>query len=252
MSFTRYIVYRKIFILFVLFRLSICAYSQSADDIINKYVEFIGGESQWKTIKTIVTNGQYNYGGMLFPVTTYSKAPDLYKFVVSLNGKYYAQAFDGKTGWKIDVFNGETAPTQLSGKAASAMANEANVELEDALINYKVKGYRASLEGKDSANGKSCYKIKLLRKEGDVETYYIDDKTSELVLKKTVAKNPELGNAIIYISYSDYRKINDIRIPFKSIVKTDDQTILTIGIIKAETNTPIEDSTFHWQKTPIN
>jgi len=226
--------------------------AQTADEIINKYVEFIGGQKQWKAVKTIVTSGEYNYGGVIFPFNAFSKAPDLYKFVVTFKGKYYAQSYDGKAGWKIDVFNGETAPTLLSGKPATAMANEANVELEDALIDYKEKGHQANLEGKDSAGGRSCYKLKLIRKTGETETYYFDDKTSELVLKKAVAKNPELGGAIVNISYSDYRKVNDLRIAFKSVVKTEDQTILTIGLNKAEINTPIEDSTFQWQKTRGN
>jgi len=50
---------------------------------------------------------------------------------VTFKGKYYAQGFDGHDGWKIDVFNGETAPTSLTGKAGRAMANECDVELEN-------------------------------------------------------------------------------------------------------------------------
>ncbi len=90
------------------------------DEVINKYIEFIGGQKQWKQVNTITTSGEYNYGGVAFPFKAYCKSPDLYKFVVTFKGKYYAQAFDGEGGWKIDVFNGETSPTSLTGKAARA------------------------------------------------------------------------------------------------------------------------------------
>src|SRR4051812_12571155 len=97
--------------------------AQTADEVISKYIAFTGGEQQWKSIHTIVSSGIYNYGGIEFPFTAYSKAPNLYKFVVPFNGKYYAQAFNGKEGWKIDAFKNETKKTVLTGKPALAMAN---------------------------------------------------------------------------------------------------------------------------------
>ena len=56
--------YRKIslLLLFSIASLYICA--QTADEVINKYVEFIGGQKQWKQVNTIVTSGEYNYGGI--------------------------------------------------------------------------------------------------------------------------------------------------------------------------------------------
>jgi hypothetical protein len=237
----------KIFPLLLFILSSLYIHAQTADEVISKYVAFIGGEKQWKGVSTIITSGDYTYGGVAFPFKAHSKAPNLYKFVVSLNGKYYAQAFDGKAGWKIDVFNGETAPTILNGKPAIAMANEADVDIEDALIDYKNKGHQASMEGKDSVQGKRCFKIKFIRKNGGPEIYYFDEKTAELVMKKAPAKNPELGGAELNILYSDYRFINEIKIPFKTTIKTPDQTILTISITKAEINTAIEDTEFQWR-----
>ena len=99
-------------------------------------------------MKTIIDSGTYDYGGIVFPFISYSKAPDLYKYVVSSNGKSFVQAFDGNEGWKIDGFKNETKKTILTGKAATAMANEADVELESPLINYKRKEAMQLLKGK--------------------------------------------------------------------------------------------------------
>src|SRR5688572_24752016 len=84
--------------------LAMIAQAQTADEVVQRYIRFIGGEKHWKKVKTIVTKGEYDYGGMVFPFTTYAKAPNRYKFVVPFNGKYYAQGYDGKSGWKIDAF----------------------------------------------------------------------------------------------------------------------------------------------------
>src|SRR5450432_2501321 len=129
-------------VLFLLFFLySFGGKAQNADDVISGYISFIGGQQQWQSVHTIVDSGIYNYGGIKFPFKSYSKAPDLYKFIVPFRGKYYEQVFNGKTGWKIDAFKNQTARTVLTGKPARAMANEADVELESALINYQKKGY---------------------------------------------------------------------------------------------------------------
>lgn len=218
--------------------------AQTVDKVINGYVKFIGGEKKWKTIKTITTSGEYDYGGMKFPFTTYAKAPNLYKFIVPLNGKYFGQGYDGTKGWKIDTFKGETAPTPLTGKDALSMANEADVALEDAFIRYQEKGHRATLEGKDTIQNKVCFKVKLIRKNGEQETYYFDQQTYQIVVKEAVSKNVEMEGEIMKTTFSDYRDVEGIKIPFQSVSESSGQTILTITIGKVVLNTPIEDKEF--------
>ena len=179
--------------------------AQTADAIIQKHIQFIGGQTQWRKIKTIISSGEYDYGGVKFPFTTYSKAPNRYKFIVPFNGKYYAQAFDGTNGWKIDAFKNETVPTALAGKAARAMANEADVELENVFVRYKTKGHLATLVGRDTIQGRVCYEIGLTRKNGETEAYFLDADTYELVMKEAISKNSEMGESLIKIYYSDYR-----------------------------------------------
>ncbi|MEO6330079.1 MAG: hypothetical protein ABIO55_14175 [Ginsengibacter sp.] len=228
----------------LLFLYSFNIQAQTADEVILKYIAFTGGEQQWKTIHTIVTSGIYNYGGIEFPFTSYSKAPNLYKFVVPFNGKYYAQAFNGKTGWKIDAFKNQTERTLLIGKPALAMANEADVELESPFINYQKKGYKATLEGKDTLDGLVCFKINFTRINGEAETYLFNGEDFSVVKKTALSKNEEMENKMLDTYYSDYHEINGVKIPYKLTSKSDEQTILTITIKKIEMNVPIPDTEF--------
>lgn len=234
----------RLFLTLCIFVLSISANAQTADQVINNYVKFIGGEKKWKKINTITTTGEYDYGGIVFPFTSYSKAPNLYKFVVPFSGKYYAQSFDGIKGWKIDAFKNETTPTLLSGKAALGMANEADVELVTELIDFRKKGHQALLEGKDSVEGNVCHKVKFIRKDGSVEQYYFNAGSSEMVLKVAASKNVELQGALLSTYFSDYRTIDGIKIPFKTISEADGQMILTVTIKSAVLNSPIDDKIF--------
>lgn len=222
---------------------SLLAQSQTADDIINKYIQFTGGMKSWRSIKTITTSGTYNYGGVEFPFTAYSKAPDLYKYIVTYNGKSFTQAYNGKIGWRIDGFKDEKTKTILKDKQATAMANEAEVELESPFINYREKGYTVLLQGTDTVNSQTCYKIKLNTNK-DTAVYYFDSNNFSLVKKQAVSKNSEMENAPMDILYSDYETTGNIKMPHKIACSTGGQRILTITVAGVKLNEPMANSLF--------
>ena len=223
---------------------SISSNAQTAAEVVARYIQSTGGEKAWSKVQTLVCSGTYNYGGIEFPFQSYSKRPNFYRYRVPFNGKYFEQAYDGEQGWKIDAFNGETKKTRLTGKAALAMANEADVELETPFIQYKSKGHAISLAGRDTAQGIDCFKIKLTRKSGDQETYFFSSADYMLLKKQAVSKNAELKNSMLTTLYNDYCDIDGIKIPFTSISRDGDQTVLIIKVKKAEINTPVADSQF--------
>jgi hypothetical protein len=216
--------------------------TQTLEKITSNYIEFVGGKKNWKNLKTLMTTGEYDYGGISFPFKTYAKAPDLYRFIVESNGKYYAQGFDGNKGWKIDTFKNETTPTILDGSMATSMANESSVELMDVFLRSKS---RSTMEyaGKDSVRSHFCYRVKLVE-NGTIETFYFDVATYELVMKKTVSKNVELDKAPMNIYYSDYRNVGGIKIPFKTVCESDQQVILTITVDKVILDQPMDEKEF--------
>ena len=226
--------------------LSLELQAQNIDEIISGYINFTGGAQQWKKIKTIMCSGTYNYGGMEFPFQSYSKAPNLYKYIVTANGKSFMQAYDGKDGWRIDGFKNETVKTRLSGKASTTMANESDVELENLFIDYKTKGYIVIPGGTDTVNTKPCYKIKLIKNDGDTATYFFDTLDFALVKKQAVAKNTELENAVLDIFYSDYVKTNGINLPRKIACTSNGQDILIITVKDVKFNEPVADAIFKY------
>jgi hypothetical protein len=63
-------------------------------------------------------------------------------------------------------------------------------------------------------------------------------------MKTALSKNAELQGTVLNTSYSDYRSVKGIKIPFKSVSTSNDQLILEISIETAEVNVPIADSEF--------
>ncbi len=236
--------FKQLFLIAMALLVASAAGAQTVETIVGNYIAFTGGRDAWKNVKTMITSGEYNYGGMPFPFTTYAKAPDHYKLIVPFNGKYYAQGFDGSKGWKIDAFKNETTPTWMTGKDARAMANEADVVLENVFIDYTSKGHQVSLIGKDTAMGKPCYVIELVRADHERERYYFDESTYALLMKAAPSKNAELKAAPLKIFYSDYRVLQGIKMPFKTVCESEGQTILVITVAEASINKPVNDKEF--------
>ncbi|MBL0744626.1 hypothetical protein [Chryseolinea lacunae] len=234
------------FLKLVLFLLVLApiAHAQTVDDVIGGYVKYIGGSKKWTSAKTIISEGEYDYGGIVFPFTTYAKAPNLYKVIVPLNGKFYAQAFDGTEGWKVDGFKNETNPTPLSGPAALQLANEADVELIDVFVNYKAKGHTAVLEGKDTVDNTLCYKVTLTRKNGEKETWFFNTTSHQPVMRIAVSRNVEMGGALLNTHFSDYRDVSGLKIPFKTVSDANGQMILTVVVKKVVVNAPVDSKIF--------
>jgi outer membrane lipoprotein-sorting protein len=232
----------RVFLALFLFS-TLVAKSQTADEIINRYIQFIGGAENWKSINTITTAGNYNYGGVAFPYTAWSKAPNLYLYTVTFNGKSFSQAYNGQVGWRIDGFKNEKTKTILKDKQATALANEADVELESPFINYRQKGYTVELLGADSVNSRPCYKIRLLTK-GDTAVYYFDSADFAMVEKQAVSKNSEMDRAPMDIFYGDYQVTGNIKLPHKINCTTAGQRILLITVDSVKLNEPIAESQF--------
>ena len=232
----------KLTFLLSLILASFLSIAQTPDQLFSKYLTFLGGEPKLKTIHSGIDSGAYNYGGIEFPFVSYAKAPDNYKYIVSFKGKYFAQAFDGKEGWKIDVFKGETKKTILEGKKATAMANEADVQLESPFIDYKKKGYTALPAGIDTVDNIPCVRVRLIK--DDTATYSFDPNTGALLKKVAIAKNNELDGGILETYYLDYREVKGIKFPFKTVNKIKDQTVLTITLKNIDLNPPITDELF--------
>ena len=224
--------------------LTLTTTAQSVDSIFAKYIDFLGGKQRLQSVQTRIDSGAYNYGGLEFPFVSYALAPDRYKYVVTFKGKYFAQAFDGKEGWKIDVFKNEKQKTLLKGDMAKAMANEADVKLESPFIDYKQKGCAASLEGTDTVGGRLCHCIKLQFPNNSTALYCFDQQTGALLEKIALSKNAELNNAILQTFYTDYTNVNGLNIPFKTTNKIKDQTVLVITLKGVALNPPISAAIF--------
>ncbi len=225
-----------------LFALSSNVFSQSVDDVIDSHVKAMGGLDKINAVKTVKYTGTFSGMGADIPVTITIKRQDKIKMDMNFQGMSLIQAYDGTTGWSINPFNGKKDAEKMPAEEVKDMKE--NAEWEGQLINYKDKGYKVELIGKEDMEGSEAYKIKLTDKDGDV-TYYFLDATSYLVIKQS-AKRKFKEKEITQEEYpGNYQAVEGIMFPMSMEIKTSGQDQSQKGTFtKVELNVDVDDAIF--------
>jgi photosystem II stability/assembly factor-like uncharacterized protein len=187
--------------------------AQSADDIVARYVKKVGGAERIQAVRTLRRTGRfYGGGGFQAAVSQENKRPRQVREDFSLQGMTAVQAYDGRTGWKVDPFGGKKDAEALGEEDLKSIVEDA--EFDDPLIDYARKGNTLEFLGKDKVEGSDVYTLKLtLAANGDVRTYYIDtdnDVPIKLEVKRTVRGAEREFEVIL----GDYKDVNGWYLPF--------------------------------------
>lgn len=180
------------------------------DEVIAKYIEAIGGKEKLDAVKSAKVSGKTMFGGgMEAAMTIEYKRPMKMRVETSLQGMTMVQAFDGDTGWHIQPFMGKTDPEKMSPEMLEQFKDEG--EFEGPLVDYKKKGHKAELLGKEDFEGSEVYKIKLTKKSGNVEVYNID--AEYFIPIQMTAKRKFQGTEMeVKISFGDYKDVGGLLI----------------------------------------
>lgn len=235
---------KLISILILLFAFGMVSYAQTVDEIINKHVDAIGGMDKLNSLKTVKLSGTSGFGSMEFPFTMTYKLPSAMLMESTIQGMTMKQGYDGETAWMVNPFMGSSDPQKMNEEQTKGMKEEA--DFQGSLVNYKDKGNKIELEGKEDMEGSDTYKLKVTNRDGDVSYYYLDASTY-LILKtstKRKIKEKEI-NADTY--FSDYKSEGGILLAHAMEVKADMGEMghsQKITIEKFEFNIPVDDSIF--------
>lgn len=194
----------------VLFMSVLTSSAQSADEVINKSINAIGGMEKIKSIKTLKVDINFEQQGMKIPVRLTFKKPGMIYTEVEVQGMKIKSGYDGKQGWSLNPMGGKKEAEPLSEEGVKDMKDQA--DFDGKLVDYAQKGYKAELLGKEDMEGTDVYKVKLTRGD-DVSTFFIDA-NSYLVLKertKHTIKGKELESDALY---SDYKSIDGFMYPY--------------------------------------
>jgi len=224
--------------------------TQTADQVIEKHLAAMGGREALGKVTSrkatgTITVGTPN-GDLSGPVEVYSKAPNKTRLYVVLdlapmgmNDKLTLdQKFDGTTGWALNTLQGDR---QITG---NQLDNMKNATFPNPLLSYKATGTTVELLPNETVAGKSLIVLKISPKVGSVSKLFLDPDTYLPMRSSATVNSPEMGGDIEQVSEaSDYRTVDGLKIPFKSVQTAGGQTV-TIVFSKVEHNLAIDDAMF--------
>jgi len=222
---------------------SFSALAQTADEVIDKHFDAIGGKDNWRKVTSMKMEATVSTQGMDIPITVYqvhNKAMKQEINVMNMVG-YVIMTTEG--GWNFLPFMGQTAPEPMT--TDDLEVGKEQLDIQGELLDYTAKGHSVELLGKEDVDGTDCHKLKLTRKSGRSTTYLIDVKTFYVV--RTVSKVKANGQEVDQtMNLSNYQKQSfGIVVPLSM---ENSSLPAPLVVSKVEVNPTIEASVFEVKK----
>jgi outer membrane lipoprotein-sorting protein len=227
---------------------SIPAHTQDAaltlDQIVEKHTAALGGAEKLKAIQSVTMTGKASLmgGQMEAPITMKVKRPAFMRMEITFQGKSLVQAFDGTTAWMINPFVGDTEPQKQNAEDTKTAGDDADF-IDGSLVDYKAKGNKLELLGKEDVDGNPAYKIKVTKNGGSMEFEYLDAKTFLPV--RSAGKRNQQGQEIEYETKpGNFKEVGGVMMPYHLVQNVNGQSMMDLTVEKVEVNTAMDPSIF--------
>lgn len=233
---------KTILVLLCFISISFSAFSQTVDEVIQKYNTAMGGLDAFNKVKSAKFEGTLASQGQLLPLKLQIVNGKSVRTDVTANGKEVINVYHKGNGWKINPFAGAPLATDVTGTELAALKVQAS--LVNNLMDYKARGHQVELLGQEDVNGVKAYKIKLTSKDDSkVTTYFIS--TVDNMLLKSIAKREIAGNEYDAESfYSDFRTIEGVKICYQFVSKIEGKTLNEIKYSTIVLNVDVDENIF--------
>ena len=212
--------------------------AQTAEEIMDKAAQAVGGADAVSDLKSMVTKGTATMdNGMKATMTIYAKeGGKLYVKTVVPQVMEQIQGCNGKDCYSDDQMGLRLLEGQE--KEQLTLQNDFNSHLK-----WRDKFPTAKYEGEDTVDGKKVHKVYLESKAGIKMTHYIDAETF-MTLKTDSVVNMVMGTFNTSLLYMDYKDVhNGFKVPMKSKLSIMNMN-MDILIDSVEVNVDIPDDKF--------
>ncbi|MDW3192700.1 MAG: outer membrane lipoprotein-sorting protein [Cytophagales bacterium] len=234
----------------LVFMFSASAQDVTVDEIIENYLENIGGADNWKALKNVRMTAKVNQGGVEIPLEiVYLSDGRTYTKFTFQGTDFFQNVFDGESLWGINFQSMKAEKSDAETTANFALNSN---DFPDSWLDYKAKGYTAELLGTETIEGAETYKVKLTKEpltiDGkeveDVSFYYFDKEAFVPLATDTEAKQGPQAGTILRSTQSDYDEVEGLYFPFSMSQGAKDGPSQALSISNIEVNVDIDESLF--------
>ena len=223
--------------------------AQTVDDIVAKTIAAQGLEKM-KSIQTRRLTGTMSIippgsPGIDGTIVIENKRPMKTRATLTIQGTDNVQAYDGETAWSQMPVQGKPNAEPATADDLKDLRQQADMDGE--LMDYKAKGHKVELLGKESVQGTDAWKLRVTLKDGDVQYQYIE---AEHFLPIKMEATRTINGAQIKTEtlIGDYKDENGMMMPHSLETNVPLQPGMTVTqkvvVQKVEFNVPIDDARF--------
>jgi hypothetical protein len=217
------------------------AEAPSVDQILDRYVQSVGGKEAIQKVTSRAMKGTLDNSddGTTSPAEIFAKAPNKYLEVVSLGdaGKSQ-QCWNGAAGWGRDPDSG-LHDMDKSDQIAAVRDYDFYRE-----IRLKELYPKMALSGKMKVDDRDAYIVEATPAEGAAEKLYFDAESGLLVRRDFERITIDDGIVMYEVDYEDYKDVDGLKLPSTIRRKTPDYT-LTYRFTEIKHNVAIDDAQFN-------
>jgi outer membrane lipoprotein-sorting protein len=241
---------RKLFALLFFFVGITAAQAQTADEIIANYFENTGGIEKWKALQGVKFSAKVNQGGMEIPLEIVQLKDGRQMTTITFQGKEIKQGvFDGNTLWSTNFM---TMKAEKSDAEATENFKLDIGEFPDPFLNYRERGLKVELLGKENVEGSETFKIKLTKKPikvdgketDNIAYYYFDAENFVPIMVESEINSGQAKGMISQNKMSDYQDVNGLMMPFSMAQGIKGQGSQALTISKIELNPKVDAAAF--------
>lgn len=216
----------------------------SAEQVISKYEQAIGGKAAAEKLKSRVIKGvQVSTDGTEQPVEVDLVAPNKIFAIMTTKGGPQMSAYNGTTGW----MKGPRGQRELGGAQLAQLKRAADF---NGNFMFREMYPGAVVTGKEKINEREAYVLTAPLAGNRIDRLYFDTETG-LLLRVLSTTQTLLAPLPEQTDYEDYRDVDGVKLPFvvrQSFV--DPWTGYTRKYTEIKHNVPVDDTKFNMPAAP--
>ncbi|MCI0695280.1 hypothetical protein L0337_25140 [candidate division KSB1 bacterium] len=204
----------------------------TVDQILDKYVDAIGGKVAVEKIMTRVMNGSVVVPAGSAPLQIYEMAPNkAYRMVDSPVAGISENGFNGAVAWT----NNRRGLREMSGPEVESFKREYNVHRE-----LRLKSFYPHMvvKGKEKIGDRDAYTIEATSADGTAEKLYFDAQGWLLIRWDVTVRGTTVQTV-----YEDFREVDGIKLPF-TLRRSRPDFSWTERFDEIQHNLPIDEAKF--------
>jgi hypothetical protein len=212
--------------------------AQTAEEVINKHFEAVGGKSLLASIKSISVESTVQVQGSDAPSSLTILNGRAYRLESEFNGQKIIQVYTEKGGWSLNPMSGSNDPQPLTSDQFKAGKDQ--MDIGGPLYNYSGKGNKVEFLGKEEGQ----FKIKTTSRDNITTFFYIDPQS--YLITKSVQNGTMMGQQMQVIrTFSNFQKTDfGYTIPYTTDINYGGGFNLTSNVRKVQFNPDVDPKIF--------